>query len=156
MIIIYKCVANKHQKLKNFVLDCNKVNKEKALNKWLYFCKRIWYTCIKLLPQNYPFHILLGTIKKLGAMTKTNPIWSMPLQLQLLWQLKYILNELKKFSFHWYYLEITKSQIYSIFFFLLTNFCALYIAGVSHHFYIIDKQLKDNDDFYETYTKYFW
>lgn len=69
------------------------------------------------MPQNYPFHILLGTIKKLGAMTKTNPIWSMPLQLQLLWQLKYILNELKKFSFHWYYLEITKSQIYSILFF---------------------------------------
>lgn len=43
MIIIYKCVANKHQKLKNFVLDCNKVNKEKALNKWLYFCKRMVY-----------------------------------------------------------------------------------------------------------------
>lgn len=43
MIIICKCVANKHQKLKNFVLDCNKVNKEKALNKWLYFCKRMVY-----------------------------------------------------------------------------------------------------------------
>lgn len=35
---------------------------------------------------------------------------------------KIILNELKKFSFHWYYLEITKSQIYSILFFSIDKF----------------------------------
>lgn len=117
MIIIYKCVANKHQKLKNFVLDCNKVNKEKALNKWLYFCKRMVYMYKTVASKLSISHIAWHNKEAWCYMTKTNPIWSMPLQLQLLWQLKYILNELKKFSFHWYYLEITKSQIYSILFF---------------------------------------
>lgn len=118
MIIICKCVANKHQKLKNFVLDCNKVNKEKALNKWLYFCKRMVYMYKTVASKLSISHIAWHNKEtKTKTKTKTNPIWSMPLQLQLLWQLKYILNELKKFSFHWYYLEITKSQIYSILFF---------------------------------------
>lgn len=117
MIIICKCVANKHQKLKNFVLDCNKVNKEKALNKWLYFCKRMVYMHKTVASKLSISHIAWHNKEAWCYDKNESYIWSMPLQLQLLWQLKYILNELKKFSFHWYYLEITKSQIYSILFF---------------------------------------
>lgn len=114
MIIIYKCVANKHQKLKNFVLDCNKVNKEKALNKWLYFCKRMVYMYKTVASKLSISHIAWHNKEAWCYMTKTNPIWSMPLQLQLLWQLKYILNELKKLL-PWNY-QVT-NILYIVFFY---------------------------------------
>lgn len=151
MIIICKCVANKHQKLKNFVLDCNKVNKEKALNKWLYFCKRMVYMHKTVASKLSISHIAWHN-KEAWCYDKNE---------------SYMVNApsttttvTTKIYFEWIKKVITlklPSHKYTLYcFFLLTNYCALYIAGVSHHFYIIDKQLKDNDDFYETYTKYFW
>lgn len=151
MIIICKCVANKHQKLKNFVLDCNKVNKEKALNKWLYFCKRMVYMYKTVASKLSISHIAWHN-KEAWCYDKNE---------------SYMVNAptttttvTTKIYFEWIKKVITlklPSHKYTPYcFFLLTNYCALYIAGVSHHFYIIDKQLKDNDDFYETYTKYFW
>lgn len=151
MIIICKCVANKHQKLKNFVLDCNKVNKEKALNKWLYFCKRMVYMYKTVASKLSISHIAWHN-KEAWCYDKNE---------------SYMVNAptttttvTTKIYFEWIKKVITlklPSHKYTLYcFFLLTNFCALYIAGVSHRFYIIDEQLKDNDDLYETYTKYFW
>lgn len=114
MIIIYKCVANKHQKLKNFVLDCNKVNKEKALNKWLYFCKRMVYMYKTVASKLSISHIAWHNKEAWCYDKNESYIWSMPLQLQLLWQLKYILNELKKLL-PWNY-QVT-NILYIVFFY---------------------------------------
>lgn len=114
MIIICKCVANKHQKLKNFVLDCNKVNKEKALNKWLYFCKRMVYM-YKTVASKLSISYIAWHNKEAWCYDKNESYMVIAPEHPV--TTKIILNELKKFSFHWYYLEITKSQIYSILFF---------------------------------------